>query len=202
MIRRRVGNHRGENKLILAIYPQSRGFAFVLFEGLTVPIDWGVHEVRGADKNERCLKRINSLLALHTPDVLVLQDMSKRDTPRARRIQKLNSVIAERAKRRGILVRTYSHAQVLEYFGGFGAVTNHGIAEPIAKRVPALNLHVPPARKPWLSQDPRIGIFRAAALAWMFFTRQMKRDTRPSSRNAQEMRGQVGAETRVTPPIS
>ena len=62
--------------LVLAIHLQSRGFAFVLFEGWLAPVDWGVQETRGADKNARCLTRIASLLALHTPDVLVLQDMS------------------------------------------------------------------------------------------------------------------------------
>jgi hypothetical protein len=76
--------------LVLAIYPQTRGFAFVLFEGWLAPVDWAVYEACGADKNARCLSRIASLLALHTPDVLVLQDMSDRGTRRARRIQELN----------------------------------------------------------------------------------------------------------------
>jgi hypothetical protein len=30
--------------LVLAIYPQTRGFAFVLFEGWLSPVDWGIHE--------------------------------------------------------------------------------------------------------------------------------------------------------------
>ena len=32
-----------------------------------------------------------------------------------------------------------------------------------------LLLYVPPERKPWMSEDPRMGIFDAAALAWMYF---------------------------------
>src|SRR5438105_245268 len=155
--------------LVLAIHLQSRGFAFVLFEGWLAPIDWGVQEIRGADKNARCLTRIASLLTLHTPDVVVLQDMSERGTLRAARIQELNRRIAELADQRGILLRTYSRAQVIEYFEEFGTVTKHGIAETIAKHIPALNLYLPPARKPWMSEDARMGIFDAAALAWMFF---------------------------------
>jgi hypothetical protein len=155
--------------LVLAIHVQSRGFAFVLFEGWLAPVDWGVQETRGEDKNAHCLTRIASLLALHTPDVLVLQDMSERGTLRAPRIQELNRRIAELADQRGILVRTYSRAQVIEQFEEQGARTKQRIAETITKHIPALGLYVPKARKLWMSEDARMGIFDAAALAWMYF---------------------------------
>ena len=161
--------------LVLAIHLQSRGFAFVLFEGWFAPVDWGVQEARGQKKNARSLTQIASLLTLHTPDVLVLQDMSGRGTLRAPRIQELNRRIAELADQRGIVVRTYSRTQVLDYFAELGAVTKHRVAETIAKHIPALNLYVPPTRKAWMSEDARMGIFDAAALAWMFF-RSIKGD--------------------------
>jgi len=155
--------------LVLAIYLQSRGFAYVVFEGWLAPVDWGVYDARGAEKNARCLDRIDSTLALHTPDVLVLQDMSETGTRRARRIRELNRNAAELADQRGMLVRTYSRAQIIGYFEELGTVTKHGIAAAIAKHIPALTLYLPPARKPWMSEDARMGIFDAAALAWMFF---------------------------------
>jgi hypothetical protein len=68
-----------------------------------------------------------------------------------------------------VLIRTYSRAKVVEHFEEFGATTKQEIAQTIAKHIPALNLYVPPARKPWMSQDARMGLFDAAALAWMFF---------------------------------
>src|ERR1700674_416749 len=154
---------------IFAIHLQTRGFAYVLFEESRIPIDWGVYDARGADKNARSLIRINSLLELHTPDVLVLQDMSEQGTRRARRIRELNRRAAELADQRGVRVKRYSRAQVMEYFAELGAVTKHKIAEAIAKHIPALNLYVPPARKPWMSENARMGIFDAAALAWLFF---------------------------------
>jgi hypothetical protein len=154
---------------IFAIHFQTRGFAYVLFDESRFPIDWGVYDARGADKNARSLIRINSLLELHSPDVLVLQDMSKRGTRRARRIRELNRRAAELADQRGMSVKTYSRAQVVEYFAELGAVTKHKIAEAIAKHIPALDYYVPPARKPWMSENARMGIFDAAALAWMFF---------------------------------
>jgi hypothetical protein len=157
------------HNFVFAIHLQTRGFAYVLFDESRIPVDWGVYDARGADKNARCLIRINSLLELHTPDVLVLQDMSKHGTRRARRIRELNRRAAVLADQRGVRVKTYSRAQVIEYFAEIGAVTKYKIAEAIAKHIPALDLYVPPARKPWMSENARMGIFDAAALAWMLF---------------------------------
>ena len=166
--------------LVLAIYLQSRGFAFVLFEGWLAPVDWGVYDARGADKNARCLDRIKSLFALHTPDVLVVQDMSDGGTRRANRIRELNGDVAELANHRGVLVRSYSRTQIIEYLEELGTVTKHGIAETIVKHIPALSLYLPPARKPWMSEDARMGVFDAVALAWMFFRRSTAIDKQHS----------------------
>jgi hypothetical protein len=155
-------------RLVLAVYFQSPGFAFVLLQEQLNPIDWGSREITGPDRAKRCLKHVDSLLTLHTPDVLVLQDTSKRGTRRAPRIQNLNIRTLELGKRRGISVRTYSRVQVLEYFEEFGGTTKQSMAEIIAQRIPALSLYVPPPRKPWKSEDPRMGIFEAAGLAWRF----------------------------------
>jgi hypothetical protein len=162
--------YRRRHDLVLAIHVQSRGFAFILFEGRLTPVDWGVQEIRGADRNAHCMTRIASLLALHTPDVLVLQDMSDLGTVRAPRIQELNRRIAELASQCGVLVCTYSRVQVVDIFDEqFSAVTKQGIAQVLAKHIPALDLYLPPARKPWMSEDARMGIFDAAALAWTYF---------------------------------
>jgi hypothetical protein len=155
-------------KLVLAIYFQTTGFGFVLLEHWSSPVDWGAPEVHGSDRAKGCLQRIDALLELHTPDVLVLQDTSKTGTRRAPRIRALNRQILQLAKRRGVPVRTYSRAQVLDYFEEFGAKTKHRIAEIIAQHIPALGLYVPPPRKPWKSADPRMGIFEAAALVWKY----------------------------------
>ena len=45
------------------------------------------------------------------------------------------------------------------------------IAETIAKQVPAFSLYVPPERKPWMSEDPRMGIFRRCGLGMEVFLR-------------------------------
>jgi len=107
---------------------------------------------------------------LHTPDLLVLQATSESETQqRAPRIQELNARVAELAEECGIFLRSYSRAQILAYFARYGVSTKQTIAETIARQIPALNLYVPPAQKAWRGEDPRMGIFEAAALAWMYF---------------------------------
>jgi hypothetical protein len=168
--------HRRE-KLVLAIYIQTRGFAFVLFEGWRTPIDWAVQDIRGLDKNARCLKRIEALFELHNPDVVILQETSEDGTRRASRIRSLNRNIGYLAERHGIAVRTYRRSELRHCFAEFYGATNKTmIAETIAKEIPDLTLYVPPARKPWMSEHTRMGLFEAAALAWMYF--QEQRDNR------------------------
>ena len=43
------------------------------------------------------------------------------------------------------------------------------VAEAIAKHIPAFERYVPPPRKPWMSEDSRMGLFDAAALGLVFF---------------------------------
>jgi hypothetical protein len=160
----------GRHNLVLAIYLQTRGFAFVLFETWNAPVDWAVHDIRGSDKNTRCKKRIEAILSLHTPDVVVLQEISESDGHRAPRIRKLNDQISNLAKRGGIAVRMYPRTELRESFARqHDATTKQKIAETIAGEICALNLYLPPVRKPWMSEHERMGIFEAAALAWMYF---------------------------------
>jgi hypothetical protein len=157
------------HELVLSIYPNTRGFAFVLFEGPLTPIDWAVTEMRGPRKNERCLRSVTKLVSRYEPDALVIQDTSEAGTRRARRVRNLNGAIGELAEAKGVPVFAYSRAQVRHAFRHIGSGTKHAIAETIAKHIPAFARYLPPVRKPWMSEDVRMGLFDAAALALMFF---------------------------------
>jgi hypothetical protein len=156
---------------VFAVYINTRGFAFVLFESPLSPIDWGVKEIRGNRKHRRCLAKIVTILGRYQPDILVIQDTSLTGTRRARRVTKLNEAIAGLASSRGIPVHAYSRDEVRNMFGYLGAPNKHTIAEAIAKHIPAFERYVPPPRKPWMSEDARMGLFDAAALALVFFQR-------------------------------
>jgi hypothetical protein len=165
-------NSRRHYNLVLAVYPNARGFAFGLFEGPLAPADWGVVEVRGEHRNRECVRRIGSIFGLYQPEALVLQDMAGRATQRGRRIRELNEAIGVLAETQGIPIFAYSRAQMLSCFEYLGSPTKDRIAEVIAKHVPTFERYLPPIRKIWKSEDSRMGLFDAAALALTFYQKQ------------------------------
>jgi hypothetical protein len=50
-----------------------------------------------------------------------------------------------------------------------GFTNKQMLASLIAKHIPAFERHVPPPRKPRMSEDARMGLFDAAALVLVFF---------------------------------
>lgn len=153
--------------LTLSIYINTRGFAFVVFEGHASPFDWGIREIRGPRKCNGCRLRITQIVDRYAPDVLVIQDTSAQGTQRARWITGLDASML--AKDRDVPVFAYSRDQVRAAFERYGCTNKHSLAGLIARHIPALGRHVPPPRKPWMSEDRRMGLFDAAALALVFF---------------------------------
>ena len=86
--------------LVAAIYPNARGFAFVLFEGELSPVDWGVMEVRGRDRNKNCLRTIGNIFAQYDLDAVVIRETLAPGSCRTTRIRNLNNAIAELAEQR------------------------------------------------------------------------------------------------------
>jgi hypothetical protein len=152
-----------------AIYPNTRGFAFVVFEGPFAPIDWGVKCIRGKAKHRKCLLRIEEVITRYQPDGLILQNMSPTGTQRAPRIVKINSAIEEVCDRLGLHIYRFSRDEVRSVFSYLGPPTKRAIAEAITKHVPAFERYLPPIRKAWMTEDARMGLFDAAALAWTFY---------------------------------
>lgn len=154
---------------IMSVYSNSRGFAFVLFEAELAPLDWGLVEIRGQEKNRECVRRISELFGRYEPAALLLQDMAGDRTHRTQRIRSLNEAIATLAETQGISVFMYSRESVRKCFEHLGAPTKQYIAEVIAKNIPAFERFLPPPRKRWRSEDFRMGLFDAAALGLTFF---------------------------------
>jgi endonuclease/exonuclease/phosphatase family metal-dependent hydrolase len=157
-------------KLVLAIHFNSRGFAFVLFEGSTNPIDWGIVDARGVDKDITIRERLKDLFARYQPDFLVLQDMSYMGTHRPHRIRRLNRLASALAEEYAFAVTYFAREAVRRCFRYLTTVTKDTIAAAVAKRLPAFERLIPPRRKTWNSEDARMGVFDAAALALTFFS--------------------------------
>jgi GNAT superfamily N-acetyltransferase len=161
-------NLASEARLVLAVFPSARGFGFAAFEGSQSLIDWGTRRIAG-DKNAVSLDKIEELLEFYGPDTLVLEDYRGDGSRRARRIEELIESAEKLARHKRVGLQTYSRGEIRKSFALYGAVNKYQVAQVIAKKFPELGHHLPPPRKIWISEDPRMRIFDAAALAFTFF---------------------------------
>jgi Holliday junction resolvasome RuvABC endonuclease subunit len=152
------------DSFILAIYPSTRGFAFVVFEGPTSPFDWGTKEFRGLRRNARTLEAIAALIEKYRPDAVVIEDFIEKGARRSVRIRSLYRSLIHLAQTECIDVVRCSKAQVRHCFGSVGATTKYEIATAIARQIPAFEHRLPRIRKIWMSEDARQNLFDAAAL--------------------------------------
>ena len=161
--------HQLPSDLVLSLYPNSRGFGYVLFEGPLSPFDWGVKEIRGAAKNRRILKFLESLLDRYQPLVLVLEDWTDDAFQRIDRIVELYEAITQLAKRKMVTVVRYPMRKIREFFAYRNALTKYQIALHIAKIIPAFSYQIPPKPTIWKSESARQGLYDAAAVGLCYF---------------------------------
>lgn len=153
---------------VLAIDPSSRGLGFAVLEGPERLLDWGVKQAKG-DKNAQCLIQIAALIGRYQPEVIVIEDYTSKDCRRCLRVRELIRDIIVLAVKMNIKSCRISRRQVQKAFSQSGVSNKHQIATVIAEILPELALRLPPFRKPWMSEDARMGIFDAVAFGLTFF---------------------------------
>ena len=158
--------------LVLGLAPSARGVGFALMEGPNTLLDWGIKTVKG-DKNARCLSKVADLITHYEPNVIALEDASPQGSRRSSRIQALMQNILALAEHENLKVKRFSRKQVR--FGNFtgGRGTKHAFAASLAARFPEeLGFRLPRKREPWMSEDSRMDMFDAVALAEHYFRHQ------------------------------
>jgi Holliday junction resolvasome RuvABC endonuclease subunit len=166
-------NYNQKQFRILAIALSSRGLGYAVLEGEKSLIECGGKSVKNGDKNSQCLAKVKKLEEFYQPDVLVLQDVAAKGSRRAPRIKTLNQQIIEAAGKRKLKVALFSGKQLRSLLLADAKGTKQEMAEMLAKHFPdELASRLPPKRRPWTSEDGRMDIFDAAALAVAFRMRQ------------------------------
>jgi hypothetical protein len=118
------------------------------------------------DKNTGSVARVKAMIAHYEPDVLVLENTLVRPFHRAERIRRLTRRIASVSKSKNLNVILLTREQVRRVFFGDDHGTKYALAEILSRRFPdELSFRLPPKRRPWMSEDSRMDIFDAAALA-------------------------------------
>lgn len=131
-------------------------------------VSWAARQLSG-DKNAKSRKTVvgvEKLIAEYAPQVIVLEDASAKGSLRSQRIRRLTAKLKVLAKKRRVKVALFTRKQVMRAFLPDGKGTRHDLAAAIAERFPGeLGPQLPPKRKFYETEDYRIGIFMAAALA-------------------------------------
>jgi Holliday junction resolvasome RuvABC endonuclease subunit len=152
---------------ILAIAPSTRGFGYAVIEGHRFLVHWGVTSIE-VDKNSGSIRKVEEMIALYKPQVMVLEDTAAKESRRSPRIKVLTKRLVTVAESHKMKVALFSQIQVRRAFLGGAGGTKHALAEIIAERYPEeLGFLLPPKRRDWMSEDYRMGIFDAVALALM-----------------------------------
>lgn len=157
-----------QESLVLSVAPNSYGFGFVLFEGPHTPIDWGVRYLAHGDR-ENLLLKLDALLSWYQPDVLVVEDCATRERRRATRVRRMLRDIVSRSARHLVETRRFTRAEVRLLLSRFGATTKREIAEAVVEILPEFSVHLPPKRKLWLPEHPRMSMFEAIALSLTYY---------------------------------
>lgn len=156
------------NTRYLAVHPTTYGLGFAVFEGPLRLIDWGVYQATG-DKNQKCLRFLDRLVKRYEPRVVLFEDRTPRERQRSERIRLLLRSATMQIRRRGTVVERMPRRRVRSFFESHGAKTQQEIATRIVELLPGLSHYLPPVRKTWMPEHPRMGMFEAIALALTYF---------------------------------
>ena len=149
--------------IVLSLYPNMHGLGYVLFETELRAVDWGIKTARRR-KHETAMKQTNSLLRAFSPQHIILPTRAP-VVSGSRRLHKISTDIALLAENVGSHVHWYSRTDIKSCFAKHGAESKDAIVNVIARLLPEFQQHVPPRRRIWMSEDYRMGLFDAVALA-------------------------------------
>jgi Holliday junction resolvasome RuvABC endonuclease subunit len=145
--------------------------SWIVFDGPFAVLDWGNTVAKGSTKNSVCLRKLEAVIERVKPETIVLEAFEKGNSRRNDRITRLCRSMVALAADRGVEVAVYGRKDVQSCFASVGATTRHEIAEAVVRHVDALRHQLPSVRKPWESEDRRMPLFSAAALALTHFHR-------------------------------
>lgn len=156
--------------LVLALHPSYSGLGWVAFEGPFSPYDWGT-VFASADKNAKCLRRLEHMLERFRPEILVLEAFEGASLRRTARVQNFCRAAVALARERGHSVVVYTRRDVQACYATVGAMSRQEIADAVARQFECLRSLLPRKRRAWESESCQMSVFCAAALGLTHYQR-------------------------------
>jgi len=127
------------------------------------------------DKNMRSLAKLEEVITHYSPQLLAVPQMLHTGQRHTARIEQLIGDIIKLAEKTGLEFQKASRREIQEYLSN-GRATKHELASLLAERFPdELGAQLPRKRRPWMSEDYRMNIFAAVALAMVCRWKQSRR---------------------------
>lgn len=158
------------NNLVMAIYPATRGFGFVVAESPNHIIHYRVGSLKTLSPSNY-VKRLQKLIEQYRPSVLLLKDYENAQTIVSKRTKKVIESLEAEAVKYNIRVHRHSRPEIRQVFGNYTDNTNkYGIALILAKWYPDLRRMLPDgSRKYYHYEDYYMPIYDAFALMYTHF---------------------------------
>jgi hypothetical protein len=131
-------------------------------------IDWGVNRVP-ASAEGKLYAHVAALIQQYEPALIVLEDCSNRYCRRGARSRGIVEHIGAQVRAAGVHVEEVPWNAVRRLFARRGAWSKQEIANVLGKELPALEYRTPPVRKAWMSEDARMAMFDAVAMAYVVY---------------------------------
>lgn len=158
---------------LLAIDLRPQQFGYAVFEGGERLLDWGATYYRpgGSVGAEMAGRRVVELLRVFVPTTIVVRQVRRDVTRNSFGVRPILKAIRREASVTSIPVILIARNEMREAFGVFRAKNKHEIACRLAVIYPELLWKLPPERKFYESEHPRMTIFDAVAAGFTYWRR-------------------------------
>lgn len=148
---------------ILGVSPFKKGFGFAVIEPRGLLVSWGVVRLY-TKRDDEVLQRLQSLVDKHRSQVVCLEDLDEQPH-RAGRARRTFDLMTAAARSWRISTSRISLRSLCEQSGTSQRSRKREIALRLVEAYPELGDSLPPPRRPWQSQDERMSLFVAGAVA-------------------------------------
>lgn len=164
--------HKTDDPRVLAIDLRTMQFGYAVFEGPKQLLDWGRCTYPGGDAGPQlAAKRFAELLRLFHPAMVVIQKERRTGVRNTSEIASILSAIRQEAAARSVPICFVTPEQIKAAFRIFRGSTKDEIAYMLTSIFPELLWKLPPKRKTWKREHPRMMVFDAIAAGFTYWQR-------------------------------
>lgn len=159
---------------LLALEARSRRVGFVVFEGPTRLLDFGIRSCSQPTQrlHEVVAKMMGPLLSHYNPYAVVMRSDNHYSSQNPERLRIATNAIRKEASRCGIELRLLGTKSRKKFFVQVGCNAKHQVAQLIAELFEEIAWRAQPERKAWHSESYHTIIFDAAATGLVAFAEE------------------------------